>query len=460
MTRGRLAVALLCLLLGAAAASPAAAAPLPPIYHVYDIVLENEGASTTFAAGSAAPYLSQTLRSQGAYLPNLYAIGHQSNDNYIAMISGQAPNIETQSDCQLFSDFTFGGVGAYGQMQGEGCLYPAAVPTIASQFNRAGLVWRDYNEGMGSDPARESSVCGHPAPGGRDNTQSATATDAYATRHNPSVYFHSVIDDTTLCDTHVVNLDALPQDLANPDAPNFSFITPDLCDDGHDATCARGGPGGLAAADAFLRRWVPQITGSAAFRRNGGLLIITFDEAGNSDTRACCGEIPGPGSPLPGASGPGGGDVGAVLLSPYIAPGTVSSVAYNHYSILRSIEDLFAVGHIGYAGLPGEHSLGSDVFACAPATRPVASGGRLPASSEFQRARLRRQGARARLELYSVGNAELRVVVRNRRRRPTVLRRTLVPCRAYVLPLPRGRHHRVSVSASAGGGAQRASFAY
>ena len=46
-----------------------------------------------------------------------------------------------------------------------------------------------------------------------DNTQKATATDEYATRHDPFVYFHSIIDDTTLCDTHVVNLDLLPQDL-------------------------------------------------------------------------------------------------------------------------------------------------------------------------------------------------------------------------------------------------------
>jgi len=138
--------------------------------------LENEGASTRFAAGSAAPYLSHTLRSQGGLCPDLYAIGHQSNDNYIAMISGQAPNIETQSDCQFFSDFVFGGVGAYGQMRGEGCLYPTAVPTIASQFDRAGLEWRDYSEGMGSDPARESSVCGHPAPGGSDVFACAPAT--------------------------------------------------------------------------------------------------------------------------------------------------------------------------------------------------------------------------------------------------------------------------------------------
>src|SRR5581483_2267411 len=72
-------------LLGAAAAAGA-----PPLRHVFVIILENESASTTFAPGSPAPYLSQTLRSDGAYLPNYYSTGHESNDNYIAMISGQA----------------------------------------------------------------------------------------------------------------------------------------------------------------------------------------------------------------------------------------------------------------------------------------------------------------------------------------------------------------------------------
>jgi hypothetical protein len=216
---------------------------------------------------------------------------------------------------------------------------------------------------MGADPKRESSVCGHPGVGMQDNTQKATATDEYATRHNPFVYFHSIIDDTTLCDTHVVGLDMLTKDLASAaDTPNYVFITPDLCDDGHDAPCANGQPGGLAQADGFLRQWVPRITGSPAFKDQNGLLIVTFDEAETDDASSCCGEIPGPGSPLPGIFGMGGGDVGAVLLSPCIAAGTVSQTPYNHYTMLRSVEDLFALPHLGYAGLSGEQSFGSDVF--------------------------------------------------------------------------------------------------
>jgi hypothetical protein len=202
-----------------------------------------------------------------------------------------------------------------------------------------------------------------------DNTQRATATDQYATRHNPFVYFHSVIDDTALCDSHVVGLDALPRDLrAASETPNYVFITPDLCDDGHDAPCKNGGRGGLVQADSLLRKWVPRIMHSPAFLEQNGLLVVLFDEASTSDARSCCGEIAGPGSPLPGLTGPGGGDTGAVLLSPCIAPGTVSQTPYNHYSMLRSVEDLFGLSHLGYAQLPGETSFGSDVFTrpCGP----------------------------------------------------------------------------------------------
>ena len=104
------------------------------------------------------------------------------------------------------------------------------------------------------------------------------------------------------------------------------------------------------------------ITNSPAFKEQNGLLIITFDESETNDASSCCGEIPGPGSPAPGIFGLGGGDVGAVLLSPCIAPGTVSQTPYNHYTMLRSVEDLFGVPHLGYAGLSGEQSFGSDVF--------------------------------------------------------------------------------------------------
>jgi hypothetical protein len=363
-------LALLCGLLPAAALGLAAVTPavastgLPPIRHVFVIVLENESASTTFGAHSPAPYLARTLTSQGAFLPRYYGTGHESNDNYISMISGQAPNAENQADCPVFSDFPAAATGADGQQEGVGCVYPAAIQNIATQLAGARLTWRDYNQSMGADPAREAGVCAHPGIGKQDNTQSETASDAYATRHNPFVYFHAIIDDTTLCDTHVVNLSLLPHDLgAAANTPNYVFITPDLCGDGHDAVCKDPRrSGGFAGIEQFLQQWVPMITRSPAFRQQNGLLIIAFDEASTSDAGSCCGEIPGPGSPRPGIQGSGGGLTGAVLLSPCIAPGTVSQTAYNHYSQLRTIEDVFGVGHLGYAQLPGVASFGPDVF--------------------------------------------------------------------------------------------------
>ncbi len=129
--------------------------------------------------------------------------------------------------------------------------------------------------------------------------------------------------------------------------------------------------GGLAQADSFLKTWVPKITASPAFQQDG-LLLVTFDEAATSDSSSCCGETAGPGSPEPGENGPGGGDVGAVLLSPCIAPGTVSTTPYNHYAMLGSIENLFGLAHLGYAALPGETYFGSDIFdrACGGAAAP------------------------------------------------------------------------------------------
>src|SRR4051794_6896977 len=96
---------LLCLMGAIAAAvlpSPARAAT-PPVGHVFIVVLENEDAATTFAPDSPAPYLSRTLRGQGAFVPGYYGIGHNSLDNYLALVSGQAPNLVTQADCPLFT---------------------------------------------------------------------------------------------------------------------------------------------------------------------------------------------------------------------------------------------------------------------------------------------------------------------------------------------------------------------
>jgi hypothetical protein len=277
------------------------------------------------------------------------------------MISGIAPNRETQIDCPRYIDFVETGIARDGQPIGSGCVYPSHVTTIANQLDAKGLTWRAYMEDMGSDPARESATCGHPAIGAIDSTQRATPADQYATKHNPFVYFHAVIDSAS-CKRSVVGLLELASALRSiGETPNFSFISPSLCHDGHDRPCVNGELGGLVSANAFLQHWVPLIMSSPAFRSDG-LLIIAFDEALSIDASACCGELPGPNVLKAGVNGPGGGRTGAVLLSPFIKPGTRSNVPYNHYSLLRTIEDIFGLAHLGHAASRTLASFGRDVF--------------------------------------------------------------------------------------------------
>jgi len=349
------------------------------IRHIWNIVLENEDYATTFGTPTADPYLARTLPSEGALLENYYATGHESNDNYISLVSGQPPNPQNQADCQIYGDFA-GPDEVDGLQSGTGCVYPAGIQTIGSQLNAKGKDWKAYEQDMGNDPSREAAACGHPALNRVDNTQKAEAGDGYATRHDPFVYFHSVIDSVPYCDEHVVALGSttgvmpdgarrgetgLATDLERASStPSYSFITPNLCADGHDYPCTNttSGASALADIDAFLSAWIPKITASPAYRQ-GGLIEITFDESdgAQSDSSSCCGEAPGPASPLPGITGPGGGRVGAVLLSPDIRPGTVSTVPYNHYSTLASDEVLLGLPRLGEARTVSS-TFGPDVF--------------------------------------------------------------------------------------------------
>ncbi len=417
-------------------------AALPPgsINNVLVIDLENESFSSTFGPSSPATYLNQTLVPKGELLDNYYATGHVSLDNYIAQISGQAPTALTNSDC---------GLGQYvnvapgtddpnsstypGQVDGNGCVYPAptattnGAPTIADQLDAVSppnpvthvASWRGYAEDMGNDPTRDGGTsdplggtdCAHPTLGGTDKTESAEATDQYTTRHNPFMFFHSIIDNSAECDANVVpqgtvtvgtpstfNGTQLPDTftghLANDlsstaTTPKFGFITPNLCDDGHDGTCAGtnvegGKTGGLVAADLWLKHWMPLILASQAYKSGQMLVAVTFDEGSITDTTACCNEQPGPNWAFPGFSpllgtppttpgaDPGGGRTGAVLLnSKYIQPGSVDTTgSYNHYSALRSYEDLLGLtsggadglGHLGFAAASGLTPFGQDIF--------------------------------------------------------------------------------------------------
>lgn len=387
-SRYTIALAALVIALLLAAAVPAGAHTThpykpPKIGHIFVIALENQDYESTFGDPAADPYLAQTLPEEGALVPNYYATGHESNDNYISLVSGQPPNTENQADCQIFSEFIGALILPGGVEAGERCVYPAAVSSIGTQLSAAGRNWKAYEQDMGNEPNREAAACGHPAVGAIDETQKAIVGDGYATRHDPFVYFHSVIDEPTYCDKHVVALGSpsgampagalrgetgLAKDLTHSgNTPAFSFITPNLCQDGHDYPCVNeaGGASALADIDSFLETWVPLITSSPAYRHNG-LLKITFDESEGptSDSSACCEETPGPGSPLPGITGPGGGKVGAVLLSPFIAPGTISTTPYNHYSSLASWESLLGLSPLAEAATVPS-TFGSDVFTAA-----------------------------------------------------------------------------------------------
>ncbi|MEA2469601.1 MAG: hypothetical protein QOE38_600 [Thermoleophilaceae bacterium] len=367
-------LAILCVLAASLALGTAnASAALPPIKHVWIVVLENKSFDTTFGPGAGSPYLANTLTSEGQLLTQYYGTGHSSLDNYVTMISGQPPDPQTQADCGTFSDFApTAAPDANGVETGSGCVYPARALTISDQLEGKSLTWKAYMEDMGKASTQAPlTTCDHPAVGAADNTEGARADDQYATKHNPFVYFHSIIDRQAACDASVVDLSALDSDLASASTtPSYSFITPDLCSDGHDSSCADGtSAGGYQGINNFLSTWIPKITGSPAYA-DGGLLIVTFDEA-SGDASDCCGEPASPNTAHNGGgSGNGGGRVGAVLLSKYIKAGSTNDTPYNHYSLLRSVEDLFGTTHLGFAAQDGLKPFGDDVFNQPSGTTP------------------------------------------------------------------------------------------
>jgi hypothetical protein len=202
----------------------------------------------------------------------------------------------------------------------------------------------------------------------------------YTTFRNPFVYFHGVIDSAAACAAQDVGMEALGADLKSAKrTPTLSYIVPSLCDDGGPTPCASGQAAGALTADAFLKKVVPQIVSSKAYKQ-GGLLAITVDQAPNmgveADSSSCCGQprfpnllAPAPASAAPPAASvgqlppSGGGQVGALLLSPFVKAGGVDEDPYNHFSLLRTIEDLFGLKHLGYAGASGVSSFNGAVFA-------------------------------------------------------------------------------------------------
>jgi hypothetical protein len=299
-------LALLSALVGCGAAhtgkplalGPAAKLPASRTSHVITIVLENEERSAVIGS-AAAPYLNALAR-RYATMEQSFAIGHPSLPNYIALTSGSTRGIE--SDC------TDCGVSAR---------------NIVDQLEAAGISWKAYLEDV---PSR---------------CFLGAARGGYAKKHNPFAYYDDVAGSAARC-ARLVGFGSLRHDLRTGSLPTYVWITPNLCDDGHDC--------GVAASDRFLARTVP-----ALLRELGphGLLVLTYDEGGSD--RGCCGVA-------------AGGRIATVVAGPDVRRGARVARPIDHYGVLGSIERALDLPPLAGAADPRNGSL-AGLFLRAPRVR-------------------------------------------------------------------------------------------
>lgn len=303
--------------------------PTAKIKHVFVIALSTPDYPAAFGPASTARYLNSSLRPRGEVLSGYHSLAATPLPDLLAMVSGQAPNSETEQGCPTYSEYPANASPAQdGLVPGHGCIYPNTALTIGDQLDGDNLAWRGYIGGMGS-------ACQHPNSGGADGP----GASQYTTAHNPFVYFHSLLDLGD-CQSDDVPFGRLAGALRSaPHTPSYSLIIPDLCDFGAAVTCP--GPAasatGVTRADDFLRRTVPGILRSPAYRAGGALMIVFTalgpgqTDIGPSDT------APSPGTPSDG----GPVRTGALVLSAHTKPGTVVPGAYDPYAVLRTVEDIF-----------------------------------------------------------------------------------------------------------------------
>jgi hypothetical protein len=252
--------------------------------HIFIILLENSEESEIMG-NPDLPYIN-LLASQYAVSDNYYAITHPSLPNYLALISGHTFGIDQDCiDC----------------FQNE--------PNLADTLEAKGKTWKSYQEDM-PQPCFLDAFVGH----------------EYVIRHNPFAYFQNVRTNPDRC-KRMVPLTQLDEDLRSGDVPDFAWITPNLRHDGHDPESKP------VDADRWLTTFVPKILASDAYKKDG-MLIITWDEGSTKHT--CCGLTSQ------------GGQIPLIVASAAGPHGYHSTIEGRHYSLLRTIEDLWGLDHLGH----------------------------------------------------------------------------------------------------------------
>ncbi len=263
--------------------SPSTISAIPAFKHVYLIVMENKGYREIVGNGQA-PYINSLIAKYGL-ATDFFAIGHPSEPNYIALVSGNTQGVA--------SDGT----------------YNLTVPSLFSQLDSAGKTWHVYEQSYPGGCYLASSF--------GPLTDGPGFAGFYARKHDPAISFLSISGNRSQCD-QISDLRTF-----DPNAANFELIVPNQYNDMHSNP-----PSGtaVAAGDAFLHQFLPSILNSPAFADSA--VFITWDE---------------------GYGGSGGGQVATIVLSQHMTPGYRSSVGYNHYSILRTIEQAWKLPFLGQA---------------------------------------------------------------------------------------------------------------
>ena len=261
---------------------------LPPIKHVFMIMLSGAGFSQTFGHSASDPYLASTLVKEGELIDYQYAVAGGPLANEIALISGQGPTPQTVENCPEYKKIVPGTADlTTGQVLGNGCAYPKTTQTLADELTAAHLTWKAYVQTDGSRKNGRAELC---RPGSGSAATQPTVTKPFATWRNPFLYFRSLVGKHA-CPKNNVVLGQLERDLKRPSTtPSLSYIIPDVCHDGSDVPCPGAQPG-MGPADAFLKSIVPKIKQSPAYKADG-MIVITFDGAPQSgqyaDPSSCC----------------------------------------------------------------------------------------------------------------------------------------------------------------------------
>jgi hypothetical protein len=274
------------------AAHPSLARDAKTFDHVSVIVLENHGFDEALAS-EFSPFLRHLSRTQGL-ATKYFGIGHPSLPNYLALIAGDSFGIRNDDPSCFASDLTIF----------QSC-HGLDVETLADQLEAAHLTWSLYAESL---PAIGSLQQASPDNG---------ANALYAQKHNPFAYFSAIAKNPSRAQ-NMKSLSFLAQDLADG-PPNFAFIVPNQCHDGHGLNSC-GDPAQLIRDyDSFLEKTVNLIRASPHWTENSAI-VITFDE---SESKA-------------------DNHVAMIVVTKCGGPVT-SATKTDHYGLLATLEDGFHV---------------------------------------------------------------------------------------------------------------------